>query len=315
MAINDFEIASLFGCLDSETASDTGVRRYAAYSSHFLRQVAMNHNRQMCKSRLLFNLSWPINSTTSGADVGAVLPFSGNSSLVWDLIHPAIPIFKLPGSSLMNIRMTLRVGASSDSTHTSKMYFQFCTLASGGLDPSRDDTNSPFVQTISGAVDDGFTTLDLDDVPMQTGDYEELLIFVRGDTTTELAPTATYGSPNSGQVQPDANNGDQINSLFIVDASATWNKSGGATTNNFADAGFLLQFEDSGGTIIFPPKLITSVDAGVQTNLNGTRIWFDPPLTPWEREEVRGYGGYYSIVAGPIWAIGNVMGYSAARTR
>lgn len=313
MSIYSYESFATYGALDSDAFTDVqhggGPEILgAAYSSHLLRTMAMDHNRLMTKPELLFNLVWPVTTHITGGDGTTVAEtFGGVTVANWRPIHPPIPVFKKHGHNLLNFRFTIRVSVRDNAATDATMQIQVCTGATPFNPAARAGGSAPNVTDIVQNQNDGFVDNNISDIRMLDGTRDEITVYASGEVTGTAPSTGTYGSPASGTLNQS---GDAIFENAILDASATWNVTN-ATNRTLATEGYALVFTDGAGSAMVSPRKITSIDYG-SVGGTGRFMSFEPYLSPSELLLVRGTLTY-ALYAIPEFWICNLMGYSAAR--
>lgn len=310
MSIFDYEIFSTYGALDSDVFVDSEVGGTGLlgqpYSAYTLRTMAMDHNRLLTKPELLFNLVWPVTTHIQAADGETAETFGGIGVSAWKQIHPSIPVFKKPGHTLLNFRLTIRLSVRGDTLADCTLFVQVCT---GALPfSSSASTSADNVVAITQNETDGFVDVSIDNIPMLAGSRDEITIYVSGDITTETPSTGTYGSPASGTLDQA---GDFIQDNAIFDGDATWNITN-SSNRTLATEGYVLVFTDAAGNELVPPRNIISIQ-NFNLAATGRLMMFDPPLTPSELVLVQSTQTY-SIFAVPNFWIANLMGFSVARS-
>lgn len=315
MSIFSYESFATYGALDSDAFTDVqhggGPEILgASYSSHLLRTMGMDHNRLMTKPELLFNLVWPVATHITGNDGSTVAEtFGGVAVSAWREIHPRIPVFKKHGHTLLNFRMTIRLSVRDNAATDASIQVQVCTGATPFNPAARAGGAAPNVIDITQNQNDGFVDNDISDIRMLDGSRDEIRVYAAGEVTTTAPSTGTYGSPASGTLNQS---GDAIFENAIVDASATWNVTN-ATNRTLATEGYVIVFTDLSARALVSPRKITAIDYG-SVGGTGRIMSFEPWLSPSELVLVRGTLTYVIFAIPEFW-IGNLMGYSAARSQ
>lgn len=313
MSIYTYETFSTYGALDSDAFTDSQFSGGpeilgAAYSSHLLRTMALDHNRLMTKPELLFNLVWPVATHIQSADGQTAETFGGVGVSDWREIHPPIPIFKKHGHGLLNFGITIRVSVRDNAATDATIQIQVCTGAEPFNPAAHAGGALPNVIEITQNQNDGFIDSNVSGIRMLDGTRDEVRIYFAGEVTSTTPSTGTYGSPASGTLDQT---GDEIGNYGIRDADATWN----VTDNNnrtLATEGYSLVFTDLGGSALIRPRKITKIAYG-SVGGTGRLMYLDPELSDSEVVLVESTRTY-SIYALPEFWVSNLMGYSAARS-
>jgi hypothetical protein len=283
------EIASLLGALDSAVIADG-----APASAHVLRTVAMNGNRLRSKGHPLMTLAWDADESATEVKGGLFWiapPF-------WVQACPGpVPVSKKPGL----VKGDARIVAKVLDSH--RVLFQLSTVQHPYSDRGQAGDDNMVTCTGDGDNDYDVYSLDVSEgLRLDYGPAETLTLWMRGDPSTTLMDTGTYGTPNTGTLNQA---GDYVSIDQMNDASAAWNTSG----NTPDKGGHAIIWKDGAGNILVSHRMIVAVDAA-------TRLSFWPQISEAERRLITrnaGAGASYDIVKLPEVRLGAVTVVAADR--
>ena len=227
MGMQDLEIATTFGALDSTVAGDG-----TALHAHALRTLARTANRLYAMGGPVLNLQFDAYTLgTPETRYGTAVQVGGFPA--WHRVYWPVPVAKSPAHSSYEARIRHNLDSGEE------IWLQIATEAAP-FDPNRPldaanvlklENDTPNMQSITGIPAPGRSSTDL---------IELWAYSARADN---LASEATYGANNTGTV-------DGGTEYQIYDSTSTW-------TRSAVSSGRLVIAFYNGSIQVIGPRLVT----------------------------------------------------------